>query len=163
MDAIRLVSETHPDVLLVVAGGARDERGEAHLEHLHAMASEMGSIVRFTGFLTDPDARAVLEHTEIALLPYRSATGSYAASAAIAAGCALITSDLPAFAKPLPAQRFRPGDAADLARNLNSLLDNSRARDELMERSRQYAVKNSWKRLAEWHVSLYRKQLKLGA
>jgi glycosyltransferase involved in cell wall biosynthesis len=160
MRAIRLVGGAHPEALLVVAGGARDEVGEEHLQHLQALAQEMESPVRFTGFLTDADARAVLEHTEVALLPYRSATGSYAAGTALASGCALVTSDLPAFAKPLPALRFQMGDAQDLAEKLNHLLDAKTAREELIQQSRRYAAANNWQRLAEVHVSMYRKLLR---
>src|SRR5207245_10517644 len=96
---------------------------------------------RATGYLEDPDARAILEQTEIALLPYRSATGSYAAGAALAAGCPLLTSDLPAFAEPLPALRFRSGDVEDLAKKLDELLADDAARADLARRSRAYAAR----------------------
>lgn len=114
---------------------------------------------RTTGYLEDADARAILEQTEIALLPYRSATGSYAAGAALAAGCPLLTSDLPAFAEPLPALRFRAGDVEDLTEKLNQLLSDEPARVLLAARSQRYAADNSWARSAERHVALYRELL----
>jgi glycosyltransferase involved in cell wall biosynthesis len=127
-----------------------------HLEEALEEALERGLPYRFTGYLTDGDARAILEQTEIALLPYRSATGSYAAGAALAAGCPLLTSDLPAFAEPLPAVRFRTGDVEDLAQKLNELLEDDAALAALAERSRRYAARNNWARSAERHVALYR-------
>jgi glycosyltransferase involved in cell wall biosynthesis len=114
---------------------------------------------RATGYLEDADARAILEQTEIALLPYRSATGSYAAGAALAAGCPLLTSDLPAFAEPLPALRFRSGDVEDLVQKLDQLLSDEPARVRLIARSQRYAEENSWARSAERHVALYHELL----
>jgi glycosyltransferase involved in cell wall biosynthesis len=110
---------------------------------------------RATGYLSDTDARAILEQTDIALLPYRSATGSYAAGAALAAGCPLLTSDLSAFAEPLPALRFRSNDVEDLAKKLDELLSDDAARADLARRSREYAARNTWARAAERHVALY--------
>src|SRR5205823_1993817 len=101
------------------------------------------------------DARALLEHTEIALLPYRSATGSYAAGTALAAGCPLVTSDLSAFAEPLPALRYHVGDAQDLAQKLNRLLGDDEARATLIARSRCLAQENGWARAAERHLNMY--------
>jgi glycosyltransferase involved in cell wall biosynthesis len=182
MRAVRLVQGDHPETALMVAGEARDEQGVKYLSHLQAVGSSLytdtasdptlgsdsqgklrrmkvGSFTegpRFTGYLSDADARAVLEHTEIALLPYRSATGSYAAGAALAAGCPLLTSDLPAFEEPLPALRFRRGDVQDLTERLDHLLRDTALRAELARRSREYAETYGWARSAERHVALYR-------
>jgi glycosyltransferase involved in cell wall biosynthesis len=122
-------------------------------------AAERELPYRITGYLEDADARAILEQTEIALLPYRSATGSYAAGSALATGCPLLTSDLPAFAEPLPALRFRSGDVGDLAEKLDYLLSDEPARVLLSTRSRRYAEENNWARSAERHVALYRELL----
>jgi glycosyltransferase involved in cell wall biosynthesis len=122
--------------------------------------SEMARVLtpsyRLTGYLADADARAILEQTDVALLPYRSATGSYAAGAAMAAACPLLTSDLPAFAEPLPALRYRVGDVQDLTEKLNHLLADDLARTALIARSRRFAQENSWARAAEHHAGLYR-------
>jgi glycosyltransferase involved in cell wall biosynthesis len=122
----------------------------------------LGSQLRVTGYLSDPDARAILEHTAVALLPYKSATGSYAASAALSAGCPLLTSDLPAFKEPLPALRFRRRDLQDLGEKLNCLLGDAALRDEMGRQSREYAMANSWARAAERHVALYRELIGSG-
>jgi glycosyltransferase involved in cell wall biosynthesis len=187
MWAIWRIRKEHPDVMLIIAGEARDRAGEAYLHllrHIEERSIKMLSQAppvrpagpwsfdsrvlrealvdefkrlscRVTGYLDDADARAILEQTEIALLPYRSATGSYAAGAALAAGCPLLTSDLPAFAEPLPALRFRCGDVEDLAKKLDELLANDTARADLARRSREYAARNTWARAAERHVALY--------
>jgi glycosyltransferase involved in cell wall biosynthesis len=128
--------------------GARDSVAEA-------VAQNIGQLVRDTGYLSDADARTILEQTDVALLPYRSATASYAAGAALAAGCPLLTSDLPAFAEPLPALRYRPGDVEDLTEKLNLLLGDDLLRARLMARSGHYAEENSWARAAERHAALY--------
>jgi glycosyltransferase involved in cell wall biosynthesis len=114
---------------------------------------------RATDYLEEADARAILEQTEIALLPYRSATGSYAAGAALAVGCPLLTSDLPAFAEPMPALRFRSGSVEDLVEKLDYLLSDEPERVRLAARSQRYAEENSWLRAAERHVKLYRELL----
>jgi glycosyltransferase involved in cell wall biosynthesis len=182
IQALRFVREHHSRAVLVIAGGLPDEVKGDYLDHLREIerkvdlappAGDADSIrdyaldmlqqnlaqstnrFRFTDYLSEPDARAILEHTEVALLPYHSGTGSYAIGAALAAGCSLLTSDLPAFAEPLPAVRFRPGDVEDLREKLDYLLAHEPLRAELSEQSRQYATENSWARAAERHVALY--------
>jgi glycosyltransferase involved in cell wall biosynthesis len=187
MYAVRLVQDDHPNVVLVIAGGARNEQSEQYLSQLQsighsiyveastgrteASVSDPGEYAmkvtvpiltrgpRFTGYLADADARAILEHSEVALLPYRSATGSYAAGAALAAGCPLVTSDLPAFQEPLPALRFHGGDVQDLAQKLNAIIADDDFRAELGRRSREYAAANSWAAAAERHAALYQELL----
>jgi glycosyltransferase involved in cell wall biosynthesis len=175
--AIDRVCKQHPDVMFVIAGGARDEQIEQRNErrrrkwqqYLHMLLPEPGARAEATeaatqyrqlfcgtGYLSDADARAILEQTDVALLPYRSATASYAAGAALAAGCPLLTSDLPAFAEPLPALRYRTGDVEDLTEKLNQTLGDDLLRARLMARSRRYAEENSWARAAERHAVLYR-------
>src|SRR5947209_15250539 len=150
------VRKEHPEALLVIAGGARDKAGEGQLSFMRHVEQRFEAPrpvppgfswgpgtqnlrvevetptppqlpLRATGYLDEADARAILEQTDVALLPYRSGTGSYAAGAALASGCPLLTSDLPAFAEPLPALRFRVGDVQDLVDKLNYLLSNDQA------------------------------------
>jgi glycosyltransferase involved in cell wall biosynthesis len=157
IEAIAHLSRQHPNVALVIAGGARTQDGEQYLSELReiSQAPALAPWVRFTGYLSDAEARALLEHSEIALLPYRSATGSYAAGAALAAGCPLLTSDLPAFAPPLPALRFHRDAVTDLEEKLDRLLADPALRADLTRRSRQYATENNWLQAAERHVALY--------
>jgi glycosyltransferase involved in cell wall biosynthesis len=166
--ATALAREPHPDLLIVIAGAARTPQDEAYLLSLRKLADlasheySTEPFVRFTGFLSEADARALLEHSSIALLPYRSATGSYAASMALAAGCPLVSSDLPAFADPLPAVRYPVKVTCphllvnELAAIFNSILEDEEVRVDLARRSREYAAANSWVRAAERHVALYR-------
>jgi glycosyltransferase involved in cell wall biosynthesis len=183
--AIVRVRKDHPEALLVIAGGARDKPGEAYMTFVRQFEQRLAAPRpvhpalswgpgvqnlraevetpalrelpwRETGYLDEADARAILEQTDVALLPYRSGTGSYAAGAALVSGCPLVTSDLPAFAEPLPALRFRAGDVQDLADKLNSILSDDVALAAAAARSRRYAAENSWARAAERHVALYR-------
>lgn len=166
ISAIPLVGKRHSDALLVITGGAQTPEAERYLGNLHESIAQnplFARWIRFTGYLSDADARALLEHTEVALLPYRSGTGSYAAGAALAAGCPLLTSDLPAFNKPLPALRFHPGAGnnvyervKDLVEKIGFLLTDDGAHADLAERSRRYAAENSWAQAAGRHVALYR-------
>lgn len=191
--AILRIRKTNPEPLLVIAGGARDERMQRFVDSLQQMERRLEDArerlpdlspprpalalteglpektepdkavpekpthpFRLTGYLEDADARAILEQTDVALLPYRSATGSYAAGAAVAAGCPLLTTDLPAFAEPLPALRYRMGDVQDLTEKLDYLLKDDAARVQLIARSKRYSQENSWTHAAERHVALYR-------
>lgn len=179
MQAVAMIGVSQPEILLVIAGGIRTPTDQAYLNSLRSwnwnptpslrgrlgeweeeMASVPAHHVCFTDYLSNADARALLEHTEVALLPYRSATGSYAAGHALAAGCPLMTSDIPAFEKPLPALRFRRGDVQDLVKKLNQLLGDEALRTDLARRSQEYAAANSWARAAERHVALYRELIK---
>jgi glycosyltransferase involved in cell wall biosynthesis len=189
--AIGRIRKVNPEPLLVIAGGARDERAQSIVRSLQRLerlfdteprrrpepssplpafampevppeksaAPEFRQPLCITGYLEDADARALLEQTDVALLPYRSATGSYAAGVAMAAACPLLTSDLPAFAEPLPALRYRAGDVQDLTEKLDHLLTDDIARTTLIARSRRYAQENSWASAAERHLVLYRELL----
>lgn len=81
---------------------------------------------------------------------------------AMAAGCAVVASDLEAFAAVVdargdnPAGRlFRTGSDADLARVLGELIDDPAARRKLVEAGEQRAQRYDWSSVAREVLAVY--------
>lgn len=112
-----------PAAGITIAGGEEEE-----VKALRAVAP--GS-VRFTGRLAQSEVRALLEQSCIAVLPNRPDAESRFTSPIklfeyMAAGCAVVASDLPSLRELLQEEEaawFTPGDAASLAAALRSLAD----------------------------------------
>lgn len=113
--------------------------------------------VRFPGYLSDQELAALLEGAELALFPYRSGTGSYALSLALAAGVPAVTSDLPVFAGA-PVLRSAAGQE-DLRAAIAELLANPERRREQAAAGKAWANARSFAAAAAAHVRIYREAL----
>jgi phosphatidylinositol alpha-mannosyltransferase len=77
---------------------------------------------------------------------------------AMAAGCAIVASDLPAFTAVLDGagRYFTNGDSAALSRNVIELLNDERAADRLRERAIDHVAQFDWEVVARRYRDLYR-------
>lgn len=137
---------------ITIAGG----ESEAILR-LQGVAPVAGATLDFTGHLSHVTVRQKLEQACIAVLPNRAGSVSEFTSPLklfeyMAAGCALVVSDLPVFREilgPDDAAWFPAGDARRLAEALRSLAADP-ARAEVMGRRMQELVLNySWEARAK--------------
>jgi glycosyltransferase involved in cell wall biosynthesis len=140
---------------LVLAGAARDAEGEACRRALQEQALQLGIAGRvlFPGYVDDATLTALLRGTDLALLPYRSGTGSYALSLAMACGAPTLTTDLPCFAGA-PVLRAR-ADTGALRRKMAAYLAQPGRRAELATGAREWADQRSWEAAAHEHLRLY--------
>ncbi|HNT26992.1 MAG TPA: glycosyltransferase [bacterium] len=120
-----------PDITGIIAGELWDGALATRLRELAAAHPNLRLLDRYF----DDDAGATLfAACDVAVLPYRSVTGSGAAMAALGAGRPIIASDLPLFREILPAplaRSFAAGDVVDLSRALREFFsENNKLQSE---------------------------------
>ncbi len=125
---------------------------EARIAELRARAGNAGAIIDFTGHIPHGRVAAELAQACIAVLPNRADPDSAFTSPIklfeyMAAGCALVVSDLPSVREVLEqddAVWIAPGDAAGLARAIRALADDPERARRLGARVREKARGYTW-------------------
>lgn len=152
-----------PDVVFVIAGGARIPSDEAYVRHLKERigALGLGHRVVITGFLSDEQAAEAMAASDLVLLPHTVATGSYSVTLPLSHGKPMVASDLDCFAELARSAAcvdlFRAGDAAHLAERVEAVLEDHRYRERLAAAAAAYAEANSWARVAMRTADVYRR------
>ncbi|MGC8667237.1 MAG: glycosyltransferase [Chthonomonadales bacterium] len=150
------------DVVFVIAGGARTSNDEPYVRNLQQRikAGGLERRVFVTGFLSDVEASGAMAASEIVLLPHTVATGSYSVTLPLAHGKAMVASDLACFAELARSagcvDLFRAGDAGHLAERIRAVLEDDAYRIRLAGAAAAYAADNSWTRVAERTLEVYR-------
>ncbi|MDE2127348.1 MAG: glycosyltransferase family 4 protein [Armatimonadetes bacterium] len=154
-----------PEVVLVIAGGARTADMEPYRRRLEQQMHELGLSERvvITGYLSDEEVAAAMEASDLALAPHTEATGSYSVMLPMSHGRPILASDLDcfkeAFGRRPCLQLFRNGDRRDLVLHLRQLLADGPRRAELGREAAAYAADHSWAKTAERTVAVYRRAL----
>src|SRR5207302_1455297 len=128
---------------------------DGHLACLRERAERLGlgERVLFPGFLPDEALTDLIRGAELALLPYRSGTGSYALSLALACGAPVLASTLPCFADaPVARAEAAPGP---LRAALQRLLAAPGERQRLQAEALAWAAAHSWPAAAALHARMY--------
>ncbi|QCB28559.1 glycosyltransferase family 4 protein [Corynebacterium endometrii] len=119
--------------------------------------------VEFTGRVSDADKASILGRADIYVAPNRGGESfGIVLVEAMAAGCAVVASDLEAFAavcdvdSRAPAGRlFRNGDPSSLAAELNFLIENTQERQALVEAGIARARTYDWDFVAQSVLQVY--------
>lgn len=119
--------------------------------------------VDFVGRVNDEEKAAILGRADIYVAPNTGGESfGIVLVEAMAAGCAVVASDLEAFAAvcdaggPQPAgELFPAGDAAELARTLRTLVDAPEARRALREAGQQRAREYDWQTVSSRVMAVY--------
>jgi glycosyltransferase involved in cell wall biosynthesis len=162
---IDTMPELPPDVVFVIAGGARIEAEAPYARELASRVEQQGlrDRVIITGFLENADVPEAMAASEIILVPHTEASGSYSVTVPLAYGKPILASDLDCFREiqqRSPCMRlFRSGDREHFAACLNALLRNPVGQAELAERALDYAREHSWRHVAQRTVEVYEKAL----
>lgn len=145
LEAFPAVRRRHPDAELVVMGG-----GEA---------PEVDG-VRFAGRVSEDEKREILASSAVFCAPNRGGESfGITVAEGMAAGCAIVASDLPAFEHVLGGTGvlFSNGDAGALAGALAGLLDDSGERDRLAAASSERVWSFDWAAVVDRYLELYRR------
>jgi glycosyltransferase involved in cell wall biosynthesis len=135
------------------------------LEQLRDLAERVPGTVRFVPrFVPDPEVPAYFRRADLVVLPYREIDQSGVVYTALAFGKPLVLSAVGGFTELAErhgaARLVLPGDAAGLARAVQDLVDDPRAREELAAAAaRAAAGPYSWDAAAERTLALYRELL----
>lgn len=150
------------DVVLVLAGGAPGPAEQAYLTQFTTDVESRGlrDRVLVTGYLPESDVPALMAAADVILCPQERGTGSYSVQVALGYGRPILASDLPCFEDLASAsqalQTFKRGNLEDLASKLEAVLRGSVLSVDLSESALYYADENSWARIAERTVEVYR-------
>jgi glycosyltransferase involved in cell wall biosynthesis len=159
--AIEALARLPERVRLVIAGGTRVPTESAVMEALQAEIDRRGLLdrVAITGFLDEPALAAVLARSRLVLAPHREATGSYSITLPLAAGRAVVASDLACFREIREEGAcltlVPPGDAGALAQEIHRLIQNRDEITQLEQAARGYAAQRTWAAAAERTLAVY--------
>jgi glycosyltransferase involved in cell wall biosynthesis len=148
-------------VRLVVAGGTRVATESGVMDGLRQEIArrELDGRVRITGYLAEEALAAVLEQSRLVLAPHREATGSYSVTLPLAAGKAVVASDLACFREIREEGQcltlVEPGSPQALAREIERLLESKSELAHLEEAARAYAARRTWTAAAERTLGVY--------
>ena len=153
LEAMPAVLDRHPDahLLVVGAGGGQVERG---------LPARIADRVNFAGALTDSAKAEVLASADVVVAPNTHGESfGIVLVEAMAAGAAVVASDLPAFRQVLGGGEYgvlvKVADPADLARSINDLVGDPCRRRELVRRARQAVSRYDWAVVAPRVVEVY--------
>jgi glycosyltransferase involved in cell wall biosynthesis len=158
LEALRLLPG---DITLLIAGGPQDERDRLALAAVQRRADALGleSRLRMTEYVPEEEVGPALVASDIVLAPFTSMTSSGSVATALA------------WQRPVVASRLEPnvdlqeefgclqlfdtGDAADLARQIDRVLNDGTLRQALLEGARRYSEASSFEALAGRMHALY--------
>lgn len=166
-EAVRRISQARlKNMRLIIAGGPRTESARAYESHLHDLSHEMGidDSTFFTGYVPPSILGNAFSAADLVVLPYLSASQSGPLHRGLAAGKAMIVSDLPSFLEVITDQYngyvVKRGDLQALTEAIERLEENDELRRGLGAAARRYAEANlDWSRVAELTRLTYREVL----
>ena len=143
-----------PEVRLLVVGGGDIEKATG------SIPQDLREQVTFLGRASDADKAAALKTADVYVAPNTGGESfGIVLVEGMAAGAAVLASDLPAFRRVLGDGRygelFPIGDAAALATQAISLLGDRPRRDELNQRAQSYVRRYDWAAIASQIVQVY--------
>jgi glycosyltransferase involved in cell wall biosynthesis len=108
-------------------------------------------------FVSDAEAAWCFAHADVVVLPYREIDQSGVLFAALAAGCAIVLTDVGGFPEVTAAAHVPAGDAGALAATLGRLIGDPGERAALQGAAREAAATTyAWPAIAAAHARLYR-------
>ena len=155
LDAWTVISKTHPELQLVMAG----EKDLFMSRYIARVEQEKLPRVMFPGRLTDPELRAFLERATLFVFPSSHEGFGLPPLEALSFGCPVVSSDVPCLMEVLPKAGvffFRDGVQDDMIRAINEALDPaSRARERVQSVRQMVREKFSWMHVAERTIKAY--------
>jgi phosphatidylinositol alpha-mannosyltransferase len=153
-EAFGQVAAGRPGLRLIVVGGGDVDRARSLLP------AAVRDQVRFLGRAPEEDKAAALRTADVYVAPNTGGESfGIVLVEAMAAGAAVLASDLPAFSRVLGGGRygvlFRSEDAADLARELTALLDDPDRRADLDAAAAGAARRYDWANVATEILRVY--------
>ena len=140
---------------LVIAGGEGWLMDELYSFLAGSVSAER---VRFIGYTTDDELRALYSSCRISVYPSLYEGFGLPPLEAMACGAPVITSRIPALEETVgkPAVLFDPHDVGDLARNIAELWNDEGKRAELSAAGLRRAAEFSWEKTARLTLDVYR-------
>lgn len=166
--AMGSVAKTHPEAVLVVAGGphisqTNPEEFHGYVEKLTSIVDEVhaeNNVVLRAEYIPDHLLTIYLSAADMIVLPYVEQFGTSGVLArAMAAGTAVVATRVNPFFEIIEdgvnGMLVNPGDSGQLSEAICRFLDNETMRDTLGNNLRASARDLAWPDVAKMHVELY--------
>lgn len=158
ISAFLLLQQTHPDIVLVLAG-----KKDANYTRHEARVQDAGiQNIIFTGFVSEGQLRWLYENCAAYVFPSLSEGFGLPGLEAMTHGAPVVSSN----ATCLPevygdaAEYFDPLDIEDIASTIAGVIDDETKRSSLIKKGSARAAQYSWRRMAEQTLAVYEKTLK---
>ena len=154
LKALPAITKSVPNARILIAGP-----GEG-LEIMQSVPPNLRSKVTFLGRLSELEKASFLRSIDIYVAPNTGGESfGIILAEAMAAGAAIVASDLPAFESVLGGGRFgltfKNEDSSDLAKKIIALSNNPSNRDQLRQRAREGARKFDWSEVGPEVMNVY--------
>ena len=154
LDALPIVTRFVPDVRVLVAGP-----GDAN-DMLKKVDPQLRSRITFLGRLNEKDKADFLNSVCLYVAPNTGGESfGIILAEAMAAGAAIVASDIPAFSSLLGEGKygvlFKSEDSTDLARILIDLLRDAAKRKAIAAVGREHSIVFDWRNVAQQILSVY--------
>ncbi len=164
---LRVVQSLPIDVVLVIAGGARNADMEPYVASVRNMIVSNGleGRVLMTGYVPDNEMPELMAAADLVLTPHTQATGSYSVTLPLTYGKPILASDMDCFKEICERVKcmelFQSGNETEFREKLLDLLANPERRDQLSEMAIKYAEKTSWPHVAARTRTVYETAIKV--
>lgn len=153
MRALPRIVERYPDLTVLVVGGGNEKA-------LARRAGELASHLQFLGMVDDETKARALRSADVYVAPNLGGESfGIVLVEAMAAGAAVVASDLVAFSRVLDdggaGRLVETGSPSSLAEAVIELLDDDAERAALVARARQRAERYDWSRVADQIEKVY--------
>jgi glycosyltransferase involved in cell wall biosynthesis len=156
------ILEQRPNLVLLLAGGPRQESHESFRTNLLNRAKEKNLRVICTGWIEKEDLPKIFAGSDIAVLPYDSGSDSNVLPTGLVFGLPTITSDLFCF----KAAHDRYGDCIaiccsqpEFEATALDLIDNPAVRNRMSQATQRMRDLDSWNAIGDRTVEFYHKIL----
>jgi phosphatidylinositol alpha-mannosyltransferase len=154
LESLPDIVRIHPEVRLLIAGP-----GEG-LEVMQSLQPGLRSRIEFLGRISDEEKATLLRSVSVYVAPNTGGESfGIILAEAMAAGAAIVASDLPAFDTVLSGGRygklFSNGDRTGLATEIISLLSNDQERERLGKLATEGAEKFDWSQVGPQVMNVY--------
>ncbi|WP_448223462.1 glycosyltransferase family 4 protein [Gordonia iterans] len=153
MRALPRIVECYPDLTVLVVGGGNEAA-------LRRRAGDLAGHLRFLGMVDDETKARALRSADVYVAPNLGGESfGIVLVEAMAAGAAVVASDLVAFSRVLDdgaaGRLVETGSPGSLADAVIELLDDDEAREELVARGRRRAARYDWSQVADQILKVY--------
>jgi glycosyltransferase involved in cell wall biosynthesis len=168
IDAFGRLARKYQEWVLIIGGGHHprlrlNPKYKEYITKLQQMAHQLApEKVLFTGFIPDEELPLYLSAADIIVFPYTTAMSSSAAlTSSMSYEKPIIASNIPPMKELIPFEEalFERGSPEDLAKKLESVLNNSNLRHKISIHFKKVCEKNSWSNVGLQTYILYQSKV----
>jgi len=164
IEAFDRLARKYHEWILIIGGGQHprlrlNPKYKEYITKLQQMACSLppGKVI-FTGFIQDEALSLYFSAADVTVFPYTTAMSSSGPLALVVSyGKPIIASDIPPIKELIPFEEafYKKRSSEDLAKKLESVLNNSNLRDRMSLHFKKICEKNSWSNVSLQTYMLY--------